>query len=100
MEKVSYKDHVTNEEVLKRVDEERSFMKSIVNRKKNWIGHVLRGEGLLKLVIEGRLEGRRGRGRSRIGMIDDLKEGDSYEQIKRRAMDREKWRVWMPRNLS
>ena len=29
-------------------------------------------EGLVKLVIEGILEGRRGRGRRRIGMLDEL----------------------------
>ena len=46
-------------------------METIVKRKKNWIGHVLRGEGLLKDAIEGRMEGKPPRGRKRIGMIDD-----------------------------
>ena len=31
----------------------------IVQRKKNWIGHVLRGDGLLREVIEGKMEGKR-----------------------------------------
>ena len=56
-----------------------------MKRKKNWIGHVMRSEGLLKIVLEGRMEGRRTRGRrSEIGMIDDLMEG-MYTQVKRRA---------------
>ena len=42
------------------------------------------------------MKGKRPRGRPRIGMIDELKEG-SYVSMKRRAEDREKWRVWMPR---
>ena len=71
-------------------------MELVVRRKKNWIGHVVRGEGLLKLCIEGRLEGKRPRGRPRKGMIDDLKEG-SYIEMKRRAENREEWRNWMPR---
>ena len=35
------------------------------------------------------MEGKRQRGRPRLRMIDDLKEG-SYESMKRRAEDREK----------
>ena len=30
------------------------MMMTIVRRKKNWIGHVIRGEGLLREVIEGK----------------------------------------------
>ena len=57
---------------------------------------ILRGDGLLKEVIEGKMEGRRPRGRPRIGMLDELKEG-SYTDMKRRAEDRLKWRCWVPR---
>ena len=39
----------------------------IIQRKKNWIGHVMRGEGLLREVIEGKMDGKRSRGRSSIG---------------------------------
>ena len=31
-----------------------------------------------------------------MGLIDDLKKG-SYESMKRKAEDRERWRVWLPR---
>ena len=57
----------------------------------------MRGDGLLKLVLEGRMENERARGRPRIGTIDDLMEG-SYVGMKRRAEDREEWRSWLPRN--
>ena len=96
MERVSWKDRKTNEEVLDMVGEKRSIVETIVKRKKNWIGHILRGEGLLKDVIEGRMEGKPPRGRKRIGMIDDLKE-KSYQDMKRRAEDRVSWRSWIPR---
>jgi hypothetical protein len=96
MERVSWKDKKTNEEVLNAVGEQRSIIETIIRRKKNWMGHILRGEGLLKYVMEGRMEGKRPRGRRRIGMIDDLKEG-SYEEMKRRAEDRVGWRIWTPR---
>ena len=65
------------------------------NRKKNWIGHVLRGSGLLKEVIEGRMEGKRGRGRPRLGMLDDLIT-HSYVDMKRLTEDRNKWRSYVP----
>ena len=95
MEKISWVDRKTNEEVLREVNEKRCIVDIIVKRKKNWIGHVVRGEGLLKWVLEGRMEGKRKRGRPRIGMLDELKEG-SYVKMKRRAEDREKWKIWMP----
>jgi hypothetical protein len=96
MEKVSWKDKKTNEEILSSIGEERCLIKAVVNRKKNWIGHVLRDDSLLKRMMEGRMVGKRVRGRPRMSMIDDLKEG-SYVLMKRRADCREKWRTWIPR---
>ena len=42
------------------------------------------------------MEGRRGRGRNRIGMLDDLIKDEHYAHMKRRADDRAAWRSWMP----
>ena len=50
---------------------------------------------LLRDVIEGRMEGKRGRGRKRKGMLDELMQQD-YVQMKRHAQNREKWKEWMP----
>ena len=97
MEKISWKDLKTNEEVLDVINEERCFVENIVKRKKNWTGHILRGDGLLKDVVEGRMEGKRPGGRKRIGMIDDLKEGLSYGILKRRAENQDRWKSCMPR---
>ena len=58
MGKVKWSDRKTNEEVLQMVSEERSLLSKILSRKKNWIGHVLRGEGVLRDVMEGRMAGR------------------------------------------
>jgi hypothetical protein len=48
---------VKNEEVLHTVKEERNILRTIKSRKDNWTGHILRRKGLIKLVIEGRIDG-------------------------------------------
>jgi len=96
MGKVSWMDKRTNEQVLSSMNEKRSLIKTIWDRKKNWIGHVVRGDGLMKLVLEGRMEGKRPRGRPRMGMIDDVLD-ETYGDMKRKAENRENWRIWKPR---
>ena len=45
-------------------------------------------------VMEGRMEGKRPGGRRRKGMLDELLDGRSYQDMKRRAEDRMEWRDW------
>jgi hypothetical protein len=47
MEKISWTDHVINEDVLLRVKEQRNILHEIRKRKANWIGHILRRNCLL-----------------------------------------------------
>ena len=56
MEKISWTDHVRNEEVLLRVQEQRNILHEISKRKANWIGHILRINCLLRRVIEGKIK--------------------------------------------
>jgi len=95
MEGVSWMDRITNEEMLNKVGEKRQLISVIRNRQKNWIGHVLRGDGLLREVMEGRMEGKRKRGRPRKGMLDELIV-ESYGNMKRKAENRDEWRNWLP----
>jgi hypothetical protein len=48
MEKISWADHLRNEEVFHRVKEERYILKTIKRRKVFWIGHILRKNCLIK----------------------------------------------------
>jgi len=57
MEKISWTDHVRNEDVLLRVKEQRNILHEIRKRKANWISHILRRNCLLQGVIEGKIEG-------------------------------------------
>jgi len=94
MEKICWTEKITNEEVLRREGKARTMIAMIVRSTKHWIGHVMRREGLLR---EGRMEGKRGLGRPLIGMINDLLEKESYADIKRRAEDQMRWKVWTPK---
>jgi len=38
-------------------------------------------------ILERRMEGKRTRGRRRVGMVDDLRKGNPYETLKRKAQD-------------
>jgi hypothetical protein len=57
MELLPWTDHVRNEEVLLRVNEQRNILHEIRKRKANWIGHILGRNCLLQQVIEGKKKG-------------------------------------------
>jgi len=57
MENISWTDHVRNEEVLLRLNEQRNILHEIRKRKANWIGHILRRNCLLQQVVEGKIQG-------------------------------------------
>ena len=90
--KIRWIDKITNVEVLARVEESRTLMNDIRKRKRKWVGHLLRHEGQLRDVLEGRMEGKQPRGRKRMMMLDEIKGEKSYCEIKRQAEDRVFWR--------
>ena len=103
MEKISWTDHVRNEEVLLRVKEQRNIVHEICKRKANCIGHILRRNCLLQRVIEGRIKGRievtGRRGRRRRKLLDNLKERRGYSELKEEALDRPLWRAHFGRGF-
>ena len=96
MGKISWTDHVRNEEVLIRVNEQRNILNEIRKREAHWIGHILRRNCLLKQVIEGKIKGemevtrRRGRGRKKL--LDDIKDRRGYSHLKEETLDGTMWR--------
>jgi hypothetical protein len=87
LEKVSGMDLVKNE-VVRRVKEEKNILHAIKRRKADWFAHILRRNCLLKLVIEGKLEGTGGHGRRRKQLLCDLKLPKGYLKLKEEALDR------------
>jgi hypothetical protein len=97
IEKISWTDHVRNEEILLRVKEQRNILHEIIKRKANWIGHILRRNCLLQQVIEGKITGEievtGRRGRRRRKLLEVLKERRRYSHLKEEALDRTVWRA-------
>jgi hypothetical protein len=61
-----------------------------------WLGHIIRMNetGTVKKILEGKLEGRRGRGRPRLRWIHDVEDDLrklSVKQWRMKALDREEW---------
>jgi len=57
VEKISWTDHVRNEEALLKVKEQRNILHEISKWKAKWISHILRRNCLLQQVIEGKIKG-------------------------------------------
>jgi hypothetical protein len=77
MEKISWTDHLRNEELLLRVKDQRNILHEISKRKADWVCHILRRNCLLQWVIEGKIKGgvevTGRRGRRLKNLLDDLK---------------------------
>jgi hypothetical protein len=103
IEKISWTDHVRNEEVLPRVKEKRNILHEIPKRKGNWIGHILRRNCILQRVIEGKIQGEievtERQGRRRRKLLDELKERRGYSHLKKEALDRTMWETCFERGF-
>ena len=75
---ISYKDHVTNEEVRRKIQtaigEYDELLTLVKKRKLRWFGHVSRSSGLAKTTLQGTVKGKRKRGRQKKRWEDNIKE--------------------------
>ena len=67
---------VTNEAVLQRMNKEREVLNTIKRRKLEYFAHVMRNSKyeLLHIVIQGKIEGKRGPGRRRTSWLRNLRQ--------------------------
>jgi hypothetical protein len=108
-----------NEEICNGVNKERNIVYAMKRRKANWAGHILRRNCLLKHVVEGKIERKRGRrrrkqllndcplkhvveekvegrrrGRKRSKqLLDGVKEKRGYWNFEEEELDRTLWRT-------
>ena len=95
---ISYKDHVTNEEVrakiLQAIGAHEDLLMIVKRRKLQWYGHVSRSSGLAKTSLQGTVKGGRRHGRQRKRLEDNIREwtGLEFGKSQRAVENRGKWR--------
>ena len=95
---ISYKDHVTNEEVCVKIKQaigpHENLLTIVKRRKLQWYGHVSRSSGLAKSILQGTVKGGRRRGRQRKRWEDNIRKrtGLEFAKSQRAEENRERWR--------
>ena len=95
MFRVSWKDHISKEEILKRANSEKGLIKTIRQRQLSFLGHVLKKDKIENLVVPGETEGKKSRGRPRLTCISSLCKcsGLSKVELLRNKKNRIFWRA-------
>ena len=95
---ISYKDHVTNEEVHRKIQtaigEYDKLLTLVKKRKPRWFGHVSRSSGLAKMILQGTVKGKSKRGRQKKRWEDNIKEWTrmDFASSNRAAENRTRWK--------
>ena len=80
---LSYKDHVTNEEVHAKLQQaigpHEDLLTIVKRRKLQWYGHAFRSSGLSKTILQGTVKGCRRQGRQRKRWEDNIREWTSLK---------------------
>ena len=83
---ISYKDHVTNEEVRAKIQQavgpHKDFLTLVKRHKLQWYGHVSCSSGLAKTILQGTVKGGRRQGRQRKRWEDNFREWTGLEFAK------------------
>ena len=72
MLRVAWSDKKSNLDVLKMTNAQRALIGKVQKRKSTLVGHIVRKERIENLIITGKMEGKRSRGRQRKKMLDDV----------------------------
>ena len=96
--RISYKDHVTNEEVRAKIQQatgpHEDLLTLVKRRKLQWYGHVSRSSGLAKSILQGTVKGGRKQGRQKKRWENNIREwtGLEFGRSQRAVENRGKWR--------
>ena len=93
---VSWKDKRTNRSILEELNTHRELFGLVVKRKMTYFGHMSRNRNLniTKTIVQGKPEGKRGRGRPRTAYLDNIREwtGLTSHEAFQATHNREDWR--------
>ena len=102
---ISYKDHVTNEEVRAKIQQaigpHDDLQTTVRRRKLQWYGHVSRSSGLAKAILQSTVKGGRRQGRQKKRWGDNIREltGLEFAESQRAVENREKEGNWLRNHL-
>ena len=90
---ISYKDHVTNEQVRAKIQQaigpHEDVLTIVKRRKLQWYGHVSRSSGLAKTILQGTVKGGRRQGGQRNRWEDNIRNEQAWSS----ASPRGQWRT-------
>lgn len=91
--KIPWTARVSNEEVLRRMNCKRELLITVKCRKLQYFAHIMRNEqkyGLLQVILQGKIEGKRGPGRRRISWLANLRKwfGATSTELFRSAINK------------
>ena len=94
---ISYKDHVSNEEVRAKIQQAIGPHENLIivkRRKLQWYRHVAHSSGLAKTILQVTLKGGRRRGRQKKRWKDNTRKwtGLEFAKSQRAVRNRHKWR--------
>ena len=96
MLRISWTQHRTNESILIEINTSRQLLGFVVRRKLSYYGHTIRDGGceLVKCVIQGKVSGKRRRGRPNTSYSSNITKwkSESMERIPRNTLNRAEWR--------
>ena len=103
--RISYQDHVTNEEVRAKIQQairpHKDLLTMVKTRKLQWYGRFSRSSGLSKTILQGTVKGRREEEKANRGRGGKTTSGNGHHIIvtgpefaksQRAVENREKWR--------
>ena len=94
---VTHKERRTNASILEELNTDRQLYGIVVKRKLSYFGHMSRKKNLnlTKTIVQGKPEGKRGKGRPRTTYIDNVKQwtGLSAHGAFQATLDRDAWRL-------
>ena len=95
MLRISWTQHISNNDVLCRAGTRRTILHTIRDRQARFFGHIMRKGQMENIVITGKLDGKRSRGRPRLTFTRSLSKwlNLTEAQMIRATTDRDRWKT-------
>ena len=80
--RISWKDKKSNENILEELSTGRRLLNLVSKRKLKYAGHAIRNEkkNIMKIALQGKIEGKRKRGRPATSLMNNTKEATRNHQ--------------------